>query len=223
VLLTRPEPNESQTDMRHTIIRIQKQYMAVPVEYDLTIQIYNGAINPDMPKIASLKSVLPLKVLVHKFMARNRADETGFAFLQDVVTKPGCPEFNGYNTANSRDQGQTLKPKTKAVYLPLIDITPSDPDTMLTALVRAEELTHEMGQEFVVITCDLQLYRVALHVTWAYMDRFPNHATWWHALSNELCWFNRHIDGRNWAGRRSECGVRRCGQDADRQEVSSVC
>jgi hypothetical protein len=81
VLLTQPEPNAAQTDMRQTIKRIQKQDMAVPVEYDLTIQRYNGAKTPDMPKIASLKSVLPLKVLVHKFMARNRADETDFAFF----------------------------------------------------------------------------------------------------------------------------------------------
>jgi hypothetical protein len=52
----------------------------------------------------------------------------------------------------------------------------------MTALVRAQELTHEMAQELthemdqecVEFTCDSQLYRVALHVSWAYMNRFPN-------------------------------------------------
>ena len=53
-------------------------------------------------------------------------------------------------------------------------MTPSDPDTMMTALGRAQCLTNELGQNFVVFTCDLQLYRVALHVIWAYPDRFQN-------------------------------------------------
>ncbi|KAG0714324.1 hypothetical protein GWK47_014367 [Chionoecetes opilio] len=53
-------------------------------------------------------------------------------------------------------------------------MTPSDPDTMMTALAQAQHLTQQTGQEFVVFTCDLQLYRVALHVMWTYPDRFPN-------------------------------------------------
>ena len=44
----------------------------------------------------------------------------------------------------------------------------------MTALTRAQQLTHETGQEFVVFTFYLQLYRVALHVIWVYPDRLPN-------------------------------------------------
>ncbi len=44
----------------------------------------------------------------------------------------------------------------------------------MTALSRAQELTLKTGQEFVVFTCDLQLYRVALNVIWTYPDRFAN-------------------------------------------------
>ena len=149
-------------------------------------------------------------------MATRRSEETDFVFLQDVLTKHGCPKFNGYNTSISRVQGHIPKPKTNAVYSPLIDMTSSDPNNIMTALARAQHLTHETDQEFMVFTCDLQLYRVALRVIWAYPDRFPNvfmrlggihslasfvgcdlgisrsvpqclYATRWYTLTGELC------------------------------------
>ena len=39
-------------------------------------------------------------------------------------------------------------PGTKAVYTPLIDMTPSDPTTMLTAMVEAQALTKETRQVY---------------------------------------------------------------------------
>ena len=70
----------------------------------------------------------------------------------------------------SREQGHTLKPQTKIVYLPLIDRPPADPATMMVALLRAEEVSESAGQKFVVFTADQQLYRIALHVTWENQD-----------------------------------------------------
>ena len=64
------------------------------------------------------------------------------------------PEFNGYNTRLNQEQGQLHKPKTKASYLLLIGMTPSDPDTMMTALSEAQRLTAQAGQDFTVFTCD---------------------------------------------------------------------
>ena len=159
--------------MQLTIKRVKKHDLHVPVEYELTIQRFNGPKKPELPTIATFKPVLPLNVLVQKYMSTRRADETDFVFLQDVLTKHGRPEFSGYNTSIRHDQGHTPKPKTKAVSTPLIDMTPYDPVTMTTALARAQQLTHETGQEFMVFTCDLKLYRVALHVIWAYSDMFP--------------------------------------------------
>ena len=65
-------------------------------------------------------------------------------------------------------------PKTVANYLPLIDMIPSDPDTMMTAMVQAQKLTENTGQKYVVFTCDLQLYRVALQILWVYPKKFQN-------------------------------------------------
>ena len=71
-------------------------------------------------------------------------------------------------TKVTRQQGESLKPKTQAVYLPLIDMPPSDPDTMMTALHEAKRMTNERGQKSVVFTCDQQLYKVSVEVKWAY-------------------------------------------------------
>ena len=67
-----------------------------------------------------------------------------------------------------------MQPKTKAVYLPLIDMTPSDPDTIMTALHEAKRLTKERGQKNAIFTSDQQLYKVAVEVQWAYPREFSD-------------------------------------------------
>ena len=67
-----------------------------------------------------------------------------------------------------------MKPKTQAVYLPLIDMPPSDPDTILTALHEAKRLTKERGQKNTIFTSDQQLYKVAVEMKWAHPDDFSD-------------------------------------------------
>ena len=69
-----------------------------------------------------------------------------------------------------REQGRYPKPKTKAVYLPLIDMPPAHPNTIMTAMSKAQQLTEKIGQTFTVFTADQQLYRVAIEVQWAHPD-----------------------------------------------------
>ena len=173
VLITQPETG-TETDILipDTIKRIAKAEMSEPVEYDIDIQRYSGPKKPRMPANAAVKTVLPLKVLAQRVVSKPRAEETDFAFIQDVWNKPECPEYNGYNVSLARDQGQSPMPKTKTAYLPLIDLVPSHPDTIMTAMAEAQELTQRTGQEFALITCDLQLYKVALDVKWAYPEWF---------------------------------------------------
>ena len=71
-----------------------------------------------------------------------------------------CPEFGGFNTKMAREQGHAIQPASKVMYTPLLDMTPSDPDTMMTAMVQAQKLTNETGQVYTVFTADQQLYRV---------------------------------------------------------------
>jgi hypothetical protein len=156
------------------IRRVSKDEMSEPIDYDVNIHRFNGKKNPDMPKEAAMKTILPLKLLARQVIAKNRASETDMSFLDDVINREECPEFNGYNTAIRRNQGHPPEPKTRVVYQPLIDMKPSDPDTMMTAMVRAQQLTYDTGQTFLVLTCDQQLYRVALEVFWTYPEKFPN-------------------------------------------------
>ena len=95
-----------------------------------------------------------------------------FLFLKEKSNNDNCPKFNGYNTQICRDQGHLAKFKTKAMYMQLIDMTPSDPDTIMTALHQAQQITYDRGQDYVVCTADIQLYRVAVNILWAYPEQF---------------------------------------------------
>ena len=46
------------------------------------------------------------------------------------------------------------------MYTPLIDLTPSDASTMMTAMVEAERLTNMTGQTNTIFTADQKLYKV---------------------------------------------------------------
>ena len=103
------------------------------------------------------------------------SDENDFAFLQDVIEQEKCPEFNGYNTRLCREQGHSLQPKTKKVYImPLNDLPSADASTMLTVLTKAQGIAEAVGQEYVVFTCDQQLYRIAVQVIWENPAKFDN-------------------------------------------------
>ena len=93
-------------------------------------------------------------------------------FLGSVATKPSTPEFGGFNTKLTRMQGQGLKPRTKAMFTPLTDMTPSDPTTMKSAMLEAKRLTKKAGQATTLFTADLQLYCVGPNVEWAYPELF---------------------------------------------------
>ena len=77
-------------------------------------------------------------------LAGDRAAEKDFSFLTDIVEKDDTPEFNG----------QSLQPKTRAVYLPLIELPPAKYNTMLTSMLQVERLTKQTGQTFTLFTLD---------------------------------------------------------------------
>ena len=63
---------------------------------------------------------------------------------------------------------------TTSMYTPLIDLKPSDPTTVLTAMTEAQRLTEESGQQYTIFTCDQQLYKVLCDIKWAYPAKFAN-------------------------------------------------
>ena len=148
---------------------------------------------PEMPEEVLEKCVLPLKVLAQQRILVQRSKLHDFNFLRSVAAKPSAPEFGGFNTKLTRMQIQGLKPRSKAMYTPLIDMTPSDPTTMKSVMLEAKRLTKKAGQATTLFNCrsstlscgsqctvglsqctvglprtlftaDLQLYRVGLNV-----------------------------------------------------------
>ncbi|CAH3171359.1 unnamed protein product [Porites lobata] len=144
MLITQPArdaPDNEENGEGCSIRRISKSEMSAPIDFEIPVQRYQGPKIVPMPPTCASKSVLPLKVLCSAAIAERRAKEIDFSFLRDVTNEESCPEFNGYNTTLTRQQGISYAPKTQAAYLPLIDMTPSDPDTILTALHEAKRLT----------------------------------------------------------------------------------
>ena len=152
----------SETVQEDTIRRVKKEDMVKPLDYDVEVQRYNGPKKPPMPQNTPERSVQSLRMLAQQIISKGRASEMDFAFFQDMNNTLDCPQYNRYNTAAARRQGHSAQPKTKAVYLPLIDMTPSHPDTVVTSMAFSQVYTRNIGQQFVVFTRDLQLYRVAL-------------------------------------------------------------
>ena len=141
---------------------------------DIPIHEYEGPKKPEMPKDAALHSPLPLRVIVSQVISLQRARETDFNFLTDIIYVQNTPELGGYNTRLAREQGHASKARTKAVYLPLIDLPPAEPTTMLTALIEAQRLTNERGQVYTIFTYDQQLDRIVVNISWVYSELYLN-------------------------------------------------
>ena len=122
--------------------------------------------------IHSTKYVLPVAILSSQQVTVARTRDVDFTFFQMILGDHNTPEYGGFNIRLSREQGQSVQAATKAVYTPLIDMTPSDPDTMMTDMMEATRLSNDTGQSFTISTADQQLCRVIVDITWVYPDLF---------------------------------------------------
>ena len=116
--------------------------------------------------------VLPLKVLSGYYGEQNKFNY--FQFIKEIITKPNVPDFGGYNTKQMRENYQATKNKPKVIYKPLINKTPSDPSTILTAMFNIEATLHLARHQVAVFTDNQQLFRVTIDIMW------DDPATWKH-------------------------------------------
>ena len=63
-----------------------------------------------------------------------------FKVFKPIATNPETPEYSGYNTHYVRELGALKGKKTMAVYTPLIDLTLSDPATIMTVMIEAKRI-----------------------------------------------------------------------------------
>ena len=124
-----------------------------------------------IPPESSLKVKVPtLMILAQTAVLLNRDRERDLEFFRKV--NDGAPEYNGYNTMQAREEGQPLKPKTRAIYLPLIDMPPAECDTTFTSMLHIKRLSESTGQQFTLFTLDQQLYRYAVEIQWTLPEVF---------------------------------------------------
>ena len=109
-------------DNKEAINRVNKNDMTKPIDYNINAERYNGPVKHRMPIHAANKTVMSLKILTETAIVSTRAGERDFLFMKEMSNNDNCPEFNGYNIQICRDQGHSPKFKTKAMYMPLIDM-----------------------------------------------------------------------------------------------------
>lgn len=173
MIVMQPSTNADQEDVSQ-IRRLRKTDLhdAFENQQEPELRVYAGRKDPPMPCVPM--ATQSDQVQRSQNVSKARADHYDFQFLQTMMNSDSCPEFNGYMTRICREEGHALQPMTKIVYLPLIDMPPAHQSTMLTAMLKAKEICHEIGQAYVVFTCDQQLYRVALQVKWDNPDLLDN-------------------------------------------------
>ena len=88
---------------------------------------------------------------------------------------PQTTEFDGFYTKLVHEHALSPTPATTALYTPLIDMDPTDQDTMMTAMCEVLKKLKLKGWLLNVNrNANQQLYRVMVNVTWVYPELFLN-------------------------------------------------
>ena len=125
---------------------------------DINFVQYKGSKKPAMPQKEALRSVLPFPIIAKTVISSKIRSEFDFEFLKRIVMIPNEPEYLGFNPKEAQESAKILEKATRSMYLPLIDAKPSDLSTMMTAVIKAVELTYWTGQAHTLITCDHSSY-----------------------------------------------------------------
>lgn len=167
------DPATNEEDEEHRIPRVSKANMKLPDD-ETNIHHYNGLKHPGMLDVPPLTPEAQGRLQVWHNISLKRAQELDLQFLKSVTSNDNVAEYGGHITKVAREQNHTVRPATTTRYRPLIDLRPSDPSTIKTALVEAQALTSDCGQNFVIITADQQLYKVILDNIWSSPELFGN-------------------------------------------------
>ena len=148
-----------------TIPRLSKEGMKRPIPCETPVIKYEGPKKPVMPVAATNRFDMSDAFVGSTIVSLARAEDVDFTFIKDVLFKANIPEYNGYNTRLCRESGMSPAPKTAVTYLPLINLKASDPNTVLTSITRGFEVTRDSNQDILVLTCDQQIYKIVVDIT----------------------------------------------------------
>ena len=103
------------------------------------------------------QNIPSLKVLAMDATTLNIASQNDIQFLKDIIAPSATPEYFRCNTKLVSESGRALQSAVKTKYLPLINESPTEHSTIMTAVGEAMRFTNETGQPYTVFTCDQQL------------------------------------------------------------------
>ncbi|MES9884496.1 MAG: hypothetical protein ABW185_26930, partial [Sedimenticola sp.] len=134
----------------------------------IAIQHYEGPKRP-LPPATDDHYGLPYHVVEERLNDISNALKADVEWLTNTETADDDnppAEWFGYMNHLARENGFVSK-ATRYIYGPLIDATPSHPDTILTSILFIEEFMKSHGQKYVHIVADLQLFKVAIQIKWS--------------------------------------------------------
>ena len=119
-----------------SIPRLEKEDKKNPIDCNTPITCYTDPMKPLMPPAATFMQDMANEHVAAQEVALGRARDFDFSFVKDILFEENIPEYNGYNTRICWESGMSPSPKSVLLYLPLINMGPSDPATVLTCITR---------------------------------------------------------------------------------------
>ena len=104
--------------------------------YEAELSVYDG---PRKQKMVNPEINLQTDFSKMQNISRSRGEEIDFNFFLDIVSKDIYPEYDGYCYRYSNDQGLSIRPKAKIIYVPLLDIIPANPTTLKNCLLNTDK------------------------------------------------------------------------------------
>ena len=147
------------------IPRLLKCEMSQPIKCDIPFMQYTGSKKPPMPTAATMRFEPSEKLKNAVSVSVRRSHQIDFVFMHNILYVPNTPEHNGYNTRLCREAGMTPATKSAVRYLPLINMTPTDPDCINTVVTQCFKITNYSNHDIMVMTCDQQLYKIVVDIT----------------------------------------------------------
>ena len=177
--------------IQHTLPTVvQDQNMKLPVIPTLTkVQVASLKLSEIAPVVylhhVGPKNPKPPKVTIHQgqqfedlmkqHTSLNKAMQLDFEWLvglhkSDFSRELAC-EWSGHMKALVREDNSIGQP-TQYVFGPLIDRPPAHPDTVLTTKIYCQQVIHQQGSPYCILTADLQLFKLASQIRWCDSDKW---------------------------------------------------
>ena len=122
IIVTQPTVPNEEISSSLKISRMKKGASTDILKIDPVVKRFSGPKKVVMPVEKVKISQLTLKALASQKLSVERSQSLDFKFLTTVLGG-NSPEFNGFNSKVSRDNGDLVQPATKCVYLPLLNDT----------------------------------------------------------------------------------------------------